>query len=57
MIEGPHHPDLVNKIRGEIHIVHQMHEVFLVQATVKKLKWSQSELDSITFTKEDLERV
>ena len=30
MVGGPYHPDLVNKIRGKIHIVHQMHEVLVV---------------------------
>ena len=57
MIGGPNHPDLENKIQGEIRMIKQMNEVLSVQSAAKKPRYVISELESITFTKADLERV
>ncbi|XP_057478211.1 uncharacterized protein LOC130765726 [Actinidia eriantha] len=57
MIGGPSHPNLENKIRGEIRMIRQMHEVLSVRSTPKRLKESEAEKDCITFSRADLERV
>ena len=57
MIGGPHHSDLENRIRGEIRIIKQMHEILSVQSPAKKLRQATSEPGSITFIKTVLERV
>ena len=57
MVGGLNHPDLENRIQGEIQIIKQMHEVLLVQSPAKKSRQSASEPKSITFTRADLERV
>ncbi|XP_057466148.1 uncharacterized protein LOC130755691 [Actinidia eriantha] len=57
MIGGPSHPNLENKIRGEIRIIRQMHEVLSVRSTPKRMKEAEAEKDCITFSRADLERV
>ncbi|GFS32686.1 hypothetical protein Acr_00g0024030 [Actinidia rufa] len=57
MIGGPHHPELENRIQGEIQMIKQMYEVLSVYSSAKKSRTVASELESITFTKTDLERV
>ena len=57
MIGSTHDPELENRIRGEIHIVKQMNEVFSVQPADKKPRNGSFEPGSITFTKVDLVRV
>ncbi|GFS39667.1 hypothetical protein Acr_00g0064270 [Actinidia rufa] len=54
---GANHPNLKNRIQGEIRIVRQMYEVISVQPMAKKLKQTVSELENITFSKADLQRV
>ncbi|GFZ03447.1 hypothetical protein Acr_16g0000710 [Actinidia rufa] len=57
MIEGPNHPYLENRIRGEIRMIKQMHDVLSVQSPAKKSRLTVSESRSITFTRAYLERV
>ena len=57
MIGGPNHPDLANKIWGEIYIVRQMNKVLSIQRAAKKQRQGQSEPGNNTFNKADLERV
>ena len=57
MIGDPNHPDLENRIRGEIRMIRQMNEVLSVQSMEKKLRQMIFEPGSIVFTKADLERV
>ncbi|GFZ19922.1 O-Glycosyl hydrolases family 17 protein [Actinidia rufa] len=57
MIGGPNHPDLENRIRGEIQMVRQMHKVLSVHLLAKKPRVVAGEPGSLTFTKDDLDRV
>ncbi|XP_057488466.1 uncharacterized protein LOC130774448 [Actinidia eriantha] len=57
MIGGPSYPNLENKIRGEIRMIRQMHEVLSVRSTPKRMKEAEAEKDCITFSRADLERV
>ncbi|XP_057493157.1 uncharacterized protein LOC130778645 [Actinidia eriantha] len=57
MIGGPNDPGLESKIRSEIRMIKQMHEVLSVQSLSKKLKTAETERDCITFSRADLERV
>ncbi|GFY97538.1 hypothetical protein Acr_12g0000790 [Actinidia rufa] len=57
MIGGPSHPSLENKIRSEIRMIRQMHEVLSVQSMPKKMKAAEAERECITFSRADLERV
>ncbi|GFY97528.1 hypothetical protein Acr_12g0000690 [Actinidia rufa] len=57
IIGGPYHPDLDNRIRGEIRMVRQIHEVLSVHSLAKKPRVAAAESGSLTFTKVDLERV
>ncbi|GFS32725.1 hypothetical protein Acr_00g0024210 [Actinidia rufa] len=57
MIKGPHHPDLKNRIWGEIRMIKQMYKVLSVHSSTKKMKTSATEPGSITFTKTNLKRV
>ena len=52
---GPNHPDLENRIMGEIRIIKQMHEVLSVQSAMGKRRQCLCEPGSITFTKADIE--
>ncbi|GFS42015.1 hypothetical protein Acr_00g0077690 [Actinidia rufa] len=56
MISGPHHPDLENRIRGDIRIVKQMHKVLSVHSPAKKLSVAAAEPESLIFTKADLDK-
>ncbi|XP_057512776.1 uncharacterized protein LOC130794833 [Actinidia eriantha] len=57
MIRGPSHPNLKNKIRSEIRMIRQMHEVLSVRSMPKKMKAAEAEKECITFSRADLERV
>ncbi|XP_057489449.1 uncharacterized protein LOC130775334 [Actinidia eriantha] len=57
MIGGPSHPNLENKIRSEIRMIKQMHEVLSVQSMPKKMKVTEAKRECITFSRADLERV
>ncbi|GFS29531.1 hypothetical protein Acr_00g0007120 [Actinidia rufa] len=57
MIGGPNDPSLKNKIRNEIRMIRQMHEVLSVQSVPKKMKAAEVEKECITFSRADLERV
>ncbi|GFY86367.1 hypothetical protein Acr_05g0000060 [Actinidia rufa] len=55
MIGGPNDPSLESKIRSEIRMIKQMHEVLSVQSQTKKIKTIELERDCVTLA--DLERV
>ncbi|GFY88857.1 hypothetical protein Acr_06g0007970 [Actinidia rufa] len=57
MIGGPNDPSLENKIRNEIRMIRQMHEVLSVQSLPKKMKAAETERECVTFSRADLERV
>ncbi|GFY87855.1 hypothetical protein Acr_05g0014940 [Actinidia rufa] len=57
MIGGPNDPSLESKIRSEIRMIKQMHEVLSVQAPPKKIKTAETERDCVTFSRAELERV
>ena len=57
MTEGPHHPNLKNRIQGEIRMIKQMYEVLSIHSSAKKPRTTVTKLGSIAFTKADLERV
>ena len=57
MIMGPNHHDIENRIRGEIHITRQMHDVLSIQPVAKKPRQGLFEPRSITFDKVDLKLV
>ncbi|GFY88776.1 hypothetical protein Acr_06g0007160 [Actinidia rufa] len=57
MIGGPNDPSLENKIRNEIRMIRQMHDVLSVQSLPKKMKAVEAERECITFSRADLERV
>ncbi|XP_057493212.1 uncharacterized protein LOC130778721 [Actinidia eriantha] len=57
IIGGPNRPNLENRIRGEIRMIKQMHEVLSVQSSTNKLRQAVTKPGSITFTWADLERV
>ncbi|GFZ05322.1 hypothetical protein Acr_17g0008940 [Actinidia rufa] len=57
MIGGPHYPNLKNRIRGEIRMFKQMHEVLSVQSPAKKSRVIAVEPMSLMFTKADLEKL
>ena len=57
MIGGPNDPSLEGKVRSEIRMIKQMHEVFLVRPAPKKQKTDEVRKECVTFTKADLERV
>ena len=50
MIGGPHHPDLENRIQGEIQMIKQIYEVLLVHSSAKKMRITAMGPGSITFT-------
>ncbi|GFZ09869.1 hypothetical protein Acr_21g0004680 [Actinidia rufa] len=57
MIGGPNDPNLESKIRSEIRMIKQMHEVLSVQSLPKKIKTAETERECVTFSMADLERV
>lgn len=57
IIGGLNHPDLENKIWGEIEMIKQMHEVLSVQSPAKKPRQAVSKPGSIKFTRVNLEKV
>ncbi|GFY85504.1 hypothetical protein Acr_04g0002420 [Actinidia rufa] len=57
MIGGPNDPSLESKIRNEILMIKQMHEVLSVQSLPKKIKTAETERECVTFSRADLERV
>ncbi|GFY94866.1 hypothetical protein Acr_10g0002510 [Actinidia rufa] len=57
MIGGPNDPSLENKIRNEIRMIRQRHEVLSVQSLPKKMKADEVERECVTFSRTDLERV
>ncbi|GFS37062.1 hypothetical protein Acr_00g0049520 [Actinidia rufa] len=57
MIGGPNDPSLESKIRNEIRIIKQMHEVLSVQSLPKKIKTAETEKECVTFSRADLEKV
>ncbi|GFS40182.1 hypothetical protein Acr_00g0066980 [Actinidia rufa] len=57
MIGGPNDPSLESRIRNEIRMIKQMHEVLSVQPLPKKIKTAETEREYVTFSRADLERV
>ncbi|GFY85297.1 hypothetical protein Acr_04g0000350 [Actinidia rufa] len=57
MIGGPNDPSLESKIRNEIRMIKQMHEVLSVQSLPKKIKTAETERECVTFSRADLKRV
>ncbi|GFZ07010.1 hypothetical protein Acr_18g0011800 [Actinidia rufa] len=57
MIGGPNDPSLESRIRNEIRMIKQMHEVLSVQSLPKKIKTAETERKCVTFSRADLERV
>ncbi|GFS30822.1 hypothetical protein Acr_00g0014350 [Actinidia rufa] len=57
MIMGPNHHDIENRIRGEIHITKQIHDVLSIQPVEKKPRQGLFKPRSITFNKVDLKLV
>ncbi|GFS33863.1 hypothetical protein Acr_00g0030950 [Actinidia rufa] len=57
MIGGPNNPSLESKIRNEIRMIRQMHEVLSVQSLPKKMKAAETNRECVTFSRADLERV
>ncbi|GFY91124.1 hypothetical protein Acr_07g0013200 [Actinidia rufa] len=57
MIGGPSEPSLKSRVRSEIRIIRQMHEVLSIQSLLKRPRTAKIEKECITFSKADLERV
>ncbi|GFZ02352.1 hypothetical protein Acr_15g0009600 [Actinidia rufa] len=57
MIGGPNDPSLESRVRSEIRMIKQMHEVLSVQSLPKKIKTVETERDCVTFSRAELERV
>ncbi|GFZ08576.1 hypothetical protein Acr_20g0003840 [Actinidia rufa] len=57
LVRDEHLKNLENKIRNEIRMIKQMHEVLSVQSLPKKMKAAKAERECVTFSRTDLERV